>query len=166
MLSYQQIFCNSAKKICQKALKCSCLSGLSNTQQKMTIKAQEKICHAQLCASCKSFSCGQGSVNQFCAMRKLMEQWKVFPAPERTFFLPLPEECQVWLQGQEFHWAKMKCQSRNPNLMTGLMLFPPSPFFFCCLPPHAHLEAPNMASFEDCFSCSPCCPVSTPISHL
>lgn len=35
--------------------------------------------------------------------------------------------------------------------MTRLMLFPPSPFFFCCLYPHAHLEAPNMASFEDVF---------------
>lgn len=74
-----------------------------------------------------------------------MEQWKVSAGPETEFCLPLPEECQGYLQGQ-FYGA------RNPNPMAELMIFLPSPFFFCCLCPHAHLEAPNMASFEDFFS--------------
>lgn len=85
-----------------------------------------------------------------------MEQWKVSAGPEREFCLPLPEEYQGYLQGQ-FYGA------RNPNPMAGLMLFPPSSFFFCCLCPHAHLEAPNVASFENIFSCCPSCPVSIPI---
>lgn len=62
--------------------------------------------------------------------------------------------------------AKMKCQSRNPNPMTRLMLFPPSPFILLLSFSPCPSRSTKHGIFWRCFSCYPCCPVSIPISHL